>query len=165
MSHPATQSDDDLLKQCDIRFMRRSGPGGQNRNKVETAVILHHRPTGLIAEANETRSQQQNREAALFRLRMKLAVEVREEPLPEPSELWQSRCKGRKIKVNPEHRDLPSLIAEALDHVIRHEMNIKTAADVLECSTTQLVNLLKLEPRAISQLNDARTAKGLPPLR
>ena len=48
--HPASLDDDRLLAECDQSFLRRSGPGGQNRNKVETAVVLRHRPTGLIAE-------------------------------------------------------------------------------------------------------------------
>src|SRR4051794_34577549 len=100
--HPAAFSGEKLLSECDIRFTRRSGPGGQNRNKVETAVILTHRPTGLTAEANEARSQSQNREAALFRLRARLAIEVREplEPDAKPSPLWQSRCRGGRISIN-----------------------------------------------------------------
>ena len=51
MSHPAAHDLERLLADCDVRFTRRSGPGGQNRNKVETAVVLTHRPTGLVAEA------------------------------------------------------------------------------------------------------------------
>jgi len=165
MSHPASLPDDRLFAECGITFTRRSGPGGQNRNKVETAVILHHRPTGLIAEANERRSQSENKEQALHRLRVKLAVEIRTPPGESTTELWRSRCKGGRIRVNPDHPDVPPLIAEALDRLSAEGMDPKAAAEALGCSTTQLVNLLKLEPQAMLTLNRHREERGLPPLR
>ena len=63
--HPVKLTVDALLQQCDIRRTRHSGPGGQHRNKVETAIEITHRPTGIISFAAERRSQEQNRQVAI----------------------------------------------------------------------------------------------------
>ena len=61
-----------LGRNCEISFFRASGPGGQHRNKTETAVRVVHLPTGVVAAATEERSQSRNRDVALTRLRDKL---------------------------------------------------------------------------------------------
>ena len=61
-----------LRKEVEIQTLRGSGPGGQHRNKVETAVRVIHIPTGLVAMASEHRSQLRNKELALSRLRDRL---------------------------------------------------------------------------------------------
>lgn len=91
--HPAALPDNTLLEQCVMGQSRSSGPGGQHRNKVSTQVTLTHQPTGIAATAGERRSQRDNKSLALRRLRLKLAVEVRN-PVPDGpigSELLESR--------------------------------------------------------------------------
>lgn len=163
--HPASWTDDRLLAESDVTRTRRSGPGGQNRNKVETAIVLKHRPTGLVAEANERRSQHENRQVALFRLRLKLALAVRRPSGEGPSPTWRKFCRGERVAINPQHADFPAVLAEALDQVAAADHEPKAAAGVLGCSTTQLVRLLADEPRALAMVNEARRARGLHELR
>jgi hypothetical protein len=165
MPHPAALPPDELLRQCETRRTRRSGPGGQHRNKVETAVVLAHRPTGVTAEANERRSQAENLRMALFRLRVNLALEVRQPAPGLPSALWQSRCQGGRIVVSAEHDDFPAVLAEALDVVAACEDDLTISAERLGCTPSQLVKLLKEEPRALAAVNVRRRAAGLHSLR
>ena len=169
--HPAAMDPEALAAECEFRATRRSGPGGQNRNKVETAVILTHRPTGIRAEASERRTQGENRRAALARLRIELALAIRRpiegadgEPIV-PGDRWRSRCRGGRIVINPDHDDFPALLAEALDVLEVHDDDPRAASEVLGCSATQLVKLLKDEPRALARLNEKRRRAGRHPLR
>ncbi len=167
--HPAALAEDELLQQCEIRRTRRSGPGGQHRNKVETAVIMTHLPTGIAAEASERRSQNENQRKALFRLRLKLALAVRLDPaqvLDAPaSARWQARVRGGRLSINSEHEDFPALLAEALDVLQAQSYELAAAAAQLGASNSQLVNLLRREPAALVLLNTQRKRRGLQPLK
>lgn len=165
--YPAAIDPQILLRACSERRTRRSGPGGQHRNKVETAIVLKHELSGVEAEGNERRSQAENRQVALFRLRIGLAVDVRTVRTSDqiPSELWRSRCRAGRISVNPTHEDFPALLAEALDVIAMCEFDMPAAAESLDCTGSQLLKLLKEERSAFERLTRERTARGLPRLR
>jgi hypothetical protein len=165
--HPAALPPDVLMADCDVERTRRGGPGGQHRNKVETAVVIKHRPTGVQGAASERRSQDLNRQTAAQRLRVNLALQVRQpvELGQAPSEVWRSRVRGRQIAVSVDHADFPALLAEALDQLVACGWDVAEAAAKLEISTSQLTKFLQREPEACVLLNRQRAARQLRPLR
>lgn len=166
--HPAALPEDKLLKHCEIEFGRTSGPGGQHRNKVETAVTVRHTATGIEGRATERRKQYDNRRMAIRRLRLKLAMRVRTRVDGEryrASELWQGRRQGRTMSINPKHADYPGLLAEALDVIVARGWDVGGAAGVLGVSMSQVAKLLRHERHAFAIVNEARAARGWPVLK
>lgn len=160
--HPATLDADALLAQCDVTRGRKSGPGGQHRNKVETAIVLRHRPSGVSGAASERRSQEANRRVALFRLRLNLAVDVRApvDFLSVPSPLWRERLHNGRLSVNPRHDAFPAMLAEAMDLLEATGVDLARCTALLECTTSQLVKLVAKHRPALERINVLRARQG-----
>ena len=67
------ESDEDLLRECEVGTFRSSGPGGQHVNKTESAVRLKHLPSGVVVSSQQERSQHRNKLICLQKLRKKVA--------------------------------------------------------------------------------------------
>jgi hypothetical protein len=66
--------------------------------------------------------------------------------------------------VSAQSDDFPALLAEALDRLAACQWDVAQVAEQFGATTTQFVRFLKLEPKALGQLNAARQEKGLRPL-
>jgi len=103
-----------------IEFSRSSGPGGQNVNKVETAVRIVHLPTGISTGSQVERSQSQNRERAMKLLQAKLFKLMEENQVKEVNKL--------KVKVKPEWgSQIRSYVLQPYQLVKDHRTGVETS--------------------------------------
>jgi peptide chain release factor-like protein len=147
----SNQTDQQLLANCTIETFRGPGPGGQKRNKTSSTVRITHLPTRISALAGESRSQTRNKQVALRRLKLKLALEIRHP--------W----KGGKanLKVSPRSDDFFGQIALVLDALADTNWSISEAAKKLQTTTAQLAKFLHKDSDVLTEVNTHRQRIGL----
>jgi hypothetical protein len=163
-------SDAILLAECEVDRYRASGPGGQHRNKTESAIRLRH-PSGVSAIAEDTRSQGENRAIALRRIREHFAWELRV-PIAlaeyEPSPRLRALVAGGTGPLGEKTRQKPEYLvamAELLDVFDATGAEVAATAQRLGITTGATSKLLLHDDRVARAVGQLRSRRGLRPLR
>lgn len=167
-------SDALLLHQCEVDTYRASGPGGQKRNKTSSAVRLRHLPSGLIVIAEESRSQHENRQRALRRLRQALYLKVRD-PLPSNAlapdgaanlhGMGKALSSGGRLELGRKDVRFWPAVGVVLDVLLASEAKVSDASQALGISTANLIQFLRTDPKVWEQANILRAQFAQKPLK
>ncbi len=164
-------SDDELVRQCEVDRYRASGPGGQHRNKTESAVRVRHVATGVSAHADESRSQHENKVNAVKRMRGALAMGVREPVVLDgfvPGARLAALVAGGTAPLGARTRQTATYwvaMAHLLDVFVAAGAELAVTAAHLGMGSSQLAKLLTHDETVHRAVNQYRTQRGLKPLR
>lgn len=158
---PWELTDDRLLAQCRCDSFTSHGPGGQRRNKTHAAVRFTHIPTGIHAQATNSRSQRENRIHALRELRHKLAMESCREVDPLTYSAPSFLSQYPSLRISPKNSDYPRAVAEVLDVLRAVHWEIPRAAVLLGHSTRSLLRFLHDDHELWELLGRRRADLGL----
>jgi hypothetical protein len=166
-----------LLAQCRWDAFRGPGPGGQKRNKTSSSVRLTHLPTKIHVIAGESRSQVENKQRAVRRLKMRLALEFRRpidtrgwEP---PAWLDQIRARpakdappgvGMRLQISHRHPVYYHFVGLLLDLLDARNGHVADVAGLLGLSTSSIIKFLASDPHLLTRANHIRQGAGQPPL-
>jgi len=163
-------SQDDLLRECRSESFQASGPGGQKRNRVYSAVRLTHLPTGISSESSKSRKAGLNQVSALSKLRLKAALGIIKIFTLEPNSRkdYSGLIKDWppfRDKINKNHRDFPDCVFSALNSFWIQRSEISKAAAQLGVSSSALTRFFKIDNQVWAQAGIVRKYYGKVPLK
>lgn len=161
-------SDDMLLRQCEVDTYRASGPGGQKRNKTNSAVRIRHLASQLLVIAEESRSQHENKAKALRRLRKAFYLKLRE-PLEVGTEdgwlashpgILPALDKQGRLYVGAKNPAFLPAVAALLDMLELCQARVSDVSKALGASTASVVGFMKQDDKVWEALNHIRQKYG-----
>ena len=109
----ASQTPDEIARDCDVSVFRATGPGGQGVNTTDSAVRMKHVPTGIVVTARDSRSQYRNRLACLEKLRLVFARKARPPKDAGPPSPQRETAPGQANAVRKENRPQENRLSHA----------------------------------------------------
>ena len=162
---PWELSDEKLLAQCRVDAFVASGPGGQKRHKTNAAIRVTHLPTKVMAVAQNSRSQRENKIHAIRDLRHKLAMAIRREIDLQTFRPPDYFAQYQGLHMNPKNPLYPAAMATVLDVLKETHWAVANAAVLLGVSTSALTRFLHDDPALWTAVNEKRAELGIKPLR
>jgi hypothetical protein len=150
-------SDAELLKLCETQAYKGSGPGGQHRNKTNSGVKL--RLINIESYSCDDRSSHINKILALKKLRLKIALQIREEPALQTPFAFP----GTGGKISADNKLYPEFVADVLDRIKVANGDLGEAAKMWNLSKSALNKIILADKKVLEAFQKIRSAALLVP--
>jgi len=145
-------SDAELLELCQTQAYKGSGPGGQHRNKTGSGVKLKLLNVNIESYSCDDRSSHINKILALKKLRMKIALQIRE----EPSLQIPFAFPGTDGKISADNKLYPEFIADILDRIKATSGDLSEAAKMWNLSKSALNKIILADKKVLETFQKIR---------
>jgi hypothetical protein len=147
--------DAELLKGCEVTAYKGSGPGGQHRNKTNSGVKLKlNHGSDIESYSCDDRSSHVNKLLALKKLRLKIALQMREEPTPQAPFAFP----GTGGKISQSNNLYPQFIADVLDRIYHGKGDLGEAAKAWGLSKSALNKIILQDKKVLEVFQKIRSA-------
>ncbi len=148
-------SDEELLSHCKTGHYIATGNGGQKRNKTSSAVRLSLNDSDISVTASEDRQQSVNKKRAIRKMRIAIAMEMREEV-----KAWQGQ-----LDMNPKNAQYPLFVAFLTDSLFEYNWQVSEVAKSMDISTGKLIKIIAKDDTLWQYVNKERQKNGYKPLK
>ena len=148
-------SEEELVKLCKTDHYIATGNGGQKRNKTSSAVRLTLKDSNISVTASEDRQQSVNKKRAIRKMRIAIAMEMREE-----AKAWQGQ-----LDMNPKNAQYPLFVAFLTDSLFEHNWQVSEVAKSMDISTGKLIKIIAKDDTLWQYVNKERQKNGYKPLK
>jgi len=138
-------SDAELLKLCETQAYKGSGPGGQHRNKTNSGVKVKLINVGIESYSCDDRSSHINKILALKKLRLKIALQIREEPALQIPFAFP----GMDGRISADNKLYPEFIADVLDRIKAAGGDLGEAAKMWNLSKSALNKIILADKKVL----------------
>ena len=146
-----------FIKECNLLEFQTRSAGGQHVNRKYSAIRVIHNPTKYTSYSSNTRSQYKNKQSAVYKIKIKIALNIR----VEKNAIIKSSIKYNFINNFSIRSRSPIWIAIILDLLLKYKYDSKIVAETLGISTTRLIKILYNEIIIWRFVNQCRNKVGL----
>ena len=148
-------SDEELVSLCSVDPYKSTGNGGQKKNKTSSAIRMTLKDSSISVTESGDRQQSVNKKRAIRKMRMAIAMELRDE-----AKKWEGQ-----LDMNAKNSQYPAFLACLIDNLVEKNWQVSDVAKLFDISTGRFIKILAKDDNLWQYVNQQRQRNNLKPLK